>query len=86
MRGDDLRVSNFNFEEFLTTITQKSEAHLLRHRRIRWAKAESEGFEPSIPFRVYTLSKRAPSATRTTLHFVKGCKFRLCQTALMHFP
>ena len=29
--------------------------------------AESEGFEPSIPFRVYTLSRRAPSTTRTTL-------------------
>ena len=32
-------------------------------------RAESEGFEPSIPFRVYTLSRRAPSTTRTTLHF-----------------
>ena len=31
--------------------------------------AESEGFEPSIPFRVYTLSRRAPSTTRTTLHY-----------------
>ena len=31
--------------------------------------AESEGFEPSIPFRVYTLSRRAPSTTRTTLQF-----------------
>ena len=31
--------------------------------------AESEGFEPSIQFPIYTLSKRAPSATRTTLLF-----------------
>ncbi len=29
--------------------------------------AEREGFEPSIPLRVYTLSRRAPSATRTPL-------------------
>ena len=30
--------------------------------------AETEGFEPSIPFRAYTLSRRAPSTTRTSLH------------------
>ena len=29
--------------------------------------AEREGFEPSIQFPVYTLSRRAPSATRTPL-------------------
>ena len=29
--------------------------------------AEREGFEPSIPFQVYTLSRRAPSTTRTPL-------------------
>ncbi len=29
--------------------------------------AETEGFEPSKQFPVYTLSKRAPSATRTSL-------------------
>src|SRR5690349_15008685 len=31
--------------------------------------AERAGFEPAIPFRVYTLSRRAPSATRTPLQF-----------------
>ena len=31
--------------------------------------AESEGFEPSIPLLIYTLSRRAPSTTRTTLLF-----------------
>ena len=36
--------------------------------------AESEGFEPSIQFPVYTLSKRAPSATRTTLHYKNSGK------------
>ena len=30
-------------------------------------KAEREGFEPSIEFPLYTLSKRAPSASRTPL-------------------
>src|SRR5579872_4529282 len=29
--------------------------------------AEREGFEPTIPVKVYTLSKRAPSATRPSL-------------------
>ncbi|GEM_PF-6613490 len=29
--------------------------------------AEREGFEPSIRFHVYTLSRRAPSTTRTSL-------------------
>ena len=30
--------------------------------------AEREGFEPSIEFPLYALSKRAPSASRTPLH------------------
>jgi hypothetical protein len=30
--------------------------------------AEREGFEPSIEFPLYTLSKRAPSTTRPSLH------------------
>ena len=29
--------------------------------------AERVGFEPTVPFRVHTLSKRAPSTTRTSL-------------------
>ena len=32
--------------------------------------AEREGFEPSIEFPLYTLSKRAPSATRPSLRGV----------------
>ena len=32
--------------------------------------AEREGFEPSIEFPLYTLSKRAPSTTRPSLRFV----------------
>jgi hypothetical protein len=31
--------------------------------------AERAGFEPAIPFPVYTLSRRAPSTTRTPLLF-----------------
>ena len=34
--------------------------------------AETKGFEPLIPLRVYTLSRRAPSTTRTSLHFFLG--------------
>ncbi len=34
--------------------------------------AERAGFEPAIPFEAeYTLSRRAPSTTRTPLHHVK---------------
>src|SRR5258707_11556112 len=33
--------------------------------------AERVGFEPTLPFRVNTLSKRAPSATRPSLRRVK---------------
>jgi hypothetical protein len=36
--------------------------------------AERVGFEPTIPVKVYTLSKRAPSATRPSLRYVK-CVF-----------
>ena len=32
--------------------------------------AERVGFEPTLPFRVNTLSKRAPSATRPSLRVV----------------
>src|ERR1700690_2453951 len=31
--------------------------------------AERQGFEPWVPFRVHTLSKRAPSATRPSLRW-----------------
>src|SRR5262245_58854179 len=34
--------------------------------------AEREGFEPSIEFPLYTLSKRAPSTTRPSLRFRKA--------------
>ena len=33
--------------------------------------AERVGFEPTIPVKVYTLSKRAPSATRPSLRLWK---------------
>ena len=34
--------------------------------------AERVGFEPTLPFRVNTLSKRAPSATRPSLPFLRS--------------
>jgi hypothetical protein len=34
---------------------------------LTFVTAERAGFEPAIPFRVYTLSRRAPSTTRTPL-------------------
>ena len=36
--------------------------------------AETEGFEPSVELPLHTLSKRAPSATRTSLLFLPGGK------------
>src|SRR6185437_9220659 len=36
--------------------------------------AERVGFEPTIPVKVYTLSKRAPSATRPSLRTKTGWK------------
>ena len=38
--------------------------------------AEEKGFEPLIPFRVYTLSRRAPSTTRTLLLLERTAKVR----------
>jgi hypothetical protein len=40
---------------------------LARFLRFFGEKSEEVGFEPTKHFRVYTLSKRAPSATRTLL-------------------
>ena len=37
---------------------------------LTWCMAEREGFEPSIPLLAgYTISNRAPSASRASLHF-----------------
>lgn len=38
--------------------------------------AERKGFEPSKQFPVYTLSRRAPSTTRTPLCLLWGCKYK----------
>jgi hypothetical protein len=38
-----------------------------RYRNYPEMLAERQGFEPWIPVKVYTLSKRAPSATRPSL-------------------
>ena len=40
--------------------------------RLKIVFAERKGFEPSIQFPVYTLSRRAPSTTRTPLYFPQG--------------
>ena len=42
---------------------------LLSEKRALCQKmAEREGFEPSLPFQVITLSRRAPSTTQPPLH------------------
>ena len=42
----------------------------------RCVMAERVGFEPTLPFRVNTLSKRAPSATRPSLPVTGLCRAR----------
>jgi hypothetical protein len=44
--------------------------------------AERVGFEPTLPFRVNTLSKRAPSATRPSLPDLLPNAFELLYTGL----
>lgn len=43
---------------------------------LRYLIAETEGFEPSVEFPLHTLSKRAPSATRTSLRFLRVAKIQ----------
>ena len=47
--------------------------------------AERKGFEPSIRFHVYTLSRRAPSTTRTPLCILKDCKNSFSALATEYF-
>jgi hypothetical protein len=49
------------------TIWAQTETHLTSCRKAAVFLAEREGFEPSIEFPLYTLSKRAPSTTRPSL-------------------
>ena len=53
-----------------------------RESRLSFEFGGERGFEPSIHFRVYTLSRRAPSATQTPHRFVAGNALR-CRRALM---
>jgi hypothetical protein len=66
-------------------LPERAESHLLpvsigqRDRReclseLHCNLAERQGFEPWIRFRVYTLSKRAPSATRPSLRLVRQAR------------
>ena len=43
---------------------------------VRMRVAERVGFEPSVAFPLYTLSKRAPSATRTSLRSTRSARSR----------
>jgi hypothetical protein len=47
--------------------------------------AERVGFEPTVEFPQHTLSKRAPSTTRTPLHATKRCRHRLAETARLFY-
>ena len=50
-------------------LTKNSQIKLLDINKVKKLEAETKGFEPLIPLQVYTLSRRAPSTTRTSLHF-----------------
>src|SRR5687767_11328454 len=65
---------------FLKELVKKNSRH-----KACYFFAETEGFEPSIRFPVYTLSRRAPSTTRTSLQFLKGCKNTISRLAFENF-
>src|ERR1700734_4416597 len=48
--------------------------------------AEREGFEPPIPVKVYTLSRRAPSATRPSLRTTDFIFYFSRESSLRIFP
>jgi hypothetical protein len=76
----DIRFSSRETYRRITKILRRSEDKVREQaQRLRklWdlsgeLLAERQGFEPWIPFRVYTLSKRAPSATRPSLRALAG--------------
>ena len=45
--------------------------------------AEREGFEPSVEFPLHTLSRRAPSTTRTSLRVYLSGIYSVCRLTLM---
>ena len=54
---------------FIKVIKIKKAIHLLELPfSVNDFSAETKGFEPLIELPLYTLSRRAPSATRTRLH------------------
>ena len=68
---------NEYFEYFVDLLTKCKTRKLLicgHLVSIGVVSAETEGFEPSVELPLHTLSKRAPSATRTSLHFLPGGK------------
>src|SRR5271169_5675839 len=50
--------------------------------KVKQELAEREGFEPPIPVKVYTLSRRAPSATRPSLR-AASCRVHLIRGRLL---
>src|SRR5205823_12536563 len=59
-----IRVDDYRSSEFLPLVSMTVKA---RKNYAEGNLAERVGFEPTIRFPVYTLSKRAPSATRPSL-------------------
>jgi hypothetical protein len=51
---------------YLISVSPTVSSHHVKHNKTK-ELAEREGFEPPIPVKVYTLSRRAPSATRPSL-------------------
>ena len=70
-RGSGSRISSRVASSARRGLTCRSRysANWLR-RRTSWM-AEREGFEPSVEFPLHTLSKRAPSTTRTSLRLFR---------------
>ncbi len=78
------RENETSLRSFILLLLQCFQARLEPFHKIKiplaghsFSLAESEGFEPSIRFPVYTLSRRAPSTTRTTLQFLGRQRYTL---------
>src|ERR1700730_16371305 len=56
-------------KETAEQLKEQAETQQSQFQAGRESVAEREGFEPSIEFPLYTLSKRAPSTTRPSLRF-----------------
>ena len=83
----DTAKKTFFYENFLSI--ERTSSAVARNEKpafakLRRAEAETEGFEPSIRFPVYTLSRRASSTARASLQdFVSKFRSNGCKNSIL---